>query len=118
MDMNDKQLDELLQQATKPDLPEGFEARMLQRLQQSAPHSNEASNNVIQFPTRKIATPQASAKANPWLIGMPLAASLLIGMSLGLLGYGNQWIENDDLSVADISTGFEEAELSAEEEPA
>jgi hypothetical protein len=123
MDMNDKQLDQLLQQATKPDLPEGFEARMLQRLQQSA----DAPSNVIPFPGRKpVAAPQASApefplasaKASPWLIGMPLAASLLIGLSLGLMGYGNQFIETDDLTAAEISTGFEEAELAAEEEPA
>jgi hypothetical protein len=117
MIMNDKQLDQLLREATKPELPDGFEARMLQRLQRSAEVA-ETPSNVIPFPQRKTsAPPQASAKANPWLIGMPFAASLLIGLSLGLMGYGNQWIESDDLSVAEISTGFEEAELAAEEEP-
>jgi hypothetical protein len=112
--MNDKQLDQLLQQATKPDLPVGFEARMLQRMQQRA----GTSDNVIAFPQRKNAAPQTSIKANPWLISMPLAASLLIGLSLGLMGYGNQWVDSDDLAVADISTGFEEAEQAAEDEPA
>jgi hypothetical protein len=114
MNMDDKKLDQLLQQATKPDLPSGFESRMLERMQQS----EGTSDNVIPFPQRKHAGPQTSTKANPWLIGVPLAASLLIGLSLGLLGYGNQWVDSDDLTVADISTGFEEAEQAAEDEPA
>jgi hypothetical protein len=114
MNMDDKQLDQLLQQATKPDLPHGFEARMLERLQQS----EATSDNVIPFPQRKTVSPQASTKANPWLIGAPLAASLLIGLSLGVMGYGNQWVDSDELTVAEISTGFEEAEQAAEDEPA
>jgi hypothetical protein len=114
MNMDDKRLDQLLQQATKPELPSGFEARMLQRIQQTA----TTSDNVIPFPQRKYVAPQASAKANPWLISAPLAASLLIGLSLGFMGYGNQWVDSDDLTVADISTGFEEAEQAAEDEPA
>jgi hypothetical protein len=114
MNMDDKKLEQLLQRATKPDLPQGFEERMLQRMQQSA----ATSGNVIPFPQRKTIAPQASVKANPWLISMPLAASLLIGLSLGFMGYGNQWVDSDDLAVADISTGFEEAEQAAEDEPA
>ncbi len=101
----DEALDAILKQASKPVLPQGFEARMLKRLEEPV------VSNVIAFPTRT-----KPVRANPWLIGVPLAASLLIGISLGSLGIGTDFVSTDDQDIASVATGFEEAELAAEEE--
>jgi hypothetical protein len=62
--MNDDELNFLLNQATKP-------------IAKRDPTANffEKSSNVIAFPQRR--------KTSPWLIGLPLAASLILGVWLG-----------------------------------
>jgi hypothetical protein len=105
----DEALDAILKQASQPTLPQGFEERMLKRLEQ--PPVRPEVSNVIAFPMRT-----KPPRANPWLIGVPLAASLLIGISLGSLGFGTSLIGTEDQDIASVATGFEEAELAAEEE--
>ena len=65
--MNDHDLDKILSAASTPKPMLGFEQRLLAKI---AP-----INNVITFPKRKT--------ASPWLIGLPLAASLMLGVWLG-----------------------------------
>ncbi len=65
--MHDRDLDKLLSTASAPKPSVGFEQRLLAKI---AP-----ANNIISFPRRKT--------ASPWLIGLPLAASLVLGVWLG-----------------------------------
>ena len=65
--MEDHDLDKVLSAASAPKPAAGFEQRLLAKI---AP-----ANNVIAFPKRKT--------ASPWLIGLPLAASLVLGVWLG-----------------------------------
>ena len=65
--MNEHDLDRLLSAASAPKPAAGFEQRLLEKI---AP-----TNNVIALPKRKT--------ASPWLIGLPLAASLVLGVWLG-----------------------------------
>lgn len=65
--MQDRDLDKLLSAASTPKPSAGFEQRLLAKI---AP-----ANNIIAFPRRKT--------ASPWLIGLPLAASLVLGVWLG-----------------------------------
>jgi hypothetical protein len=64
INMNDDDLNLLLNQASTP-------------IAKRDPIANffEKSSNVIAFPQRK--------KTSPWLIGLPLAASLILGVWLG-----------------------------------
>jgi hypothetical protein len=71
-EMGDDELNTLLSVATRPAAPQGFEQRLLART--TAP----AANNVIAFPHRK--------KTNSWIVGLPLAASLALGIWLGAAG--------------------------------
>jgi hypothetical protein len=100
-------LGRLLAQATRPTLPPGFAERMRDKL------DHQPTAQVIAFP-RKAAV--GGPRANPWLIGAPLAASLLIGISLGALGMGNL-TGTTEISEADeivIGSGLEEAEDAAQ----
>jgi hypothetical protein len=65
--MQDHELDKLLNLASTPKPTKGFEQRLLEKI--------EAQSNIIVFPKRKT--------ASPWLIGLPLAASLAVGIWLG-----------------------------------
>ncbi len=66
--MQDDDLDKLLASASTPVPRLGFEQRLL--------HKISVPNNVIAFPKRKA--------ASPWVIGLPLAASLVVGLWLGV----------------------------------
>ena len=66
-ELTDTELDHLLQHASKPFPPADFESRLFAKLAKTAP-----SNNVIAFPKRK--------KPSLWLAGLPLAASLILGV--------------------------------------
>jgi hypothetical protein len=71
-DMTDEDLDRILTLASKPEPSSGFEARVLARIKP------QASAEVIAFPQRK--SPRA------WVLGLPLAACLVIGVWLGASG--------------------------------
>ena len=65
--MNDHDLDKVLSAASNPQPAMGYEQRLLGKV--------TANNYVVVFPIRKTAP--------PWLIGLPLAASLALGLWLG-----------------------------------
>jgi hypothetical protein len=104
MNMDDKQLDQLLAGASKPRLSAGFNDRLLQRL------SSEVASNIIPFPTRKPAQ-----KTSVWPLLLPLVASMAAALVGGLyLGAANNFpifMSNSSVvaSVDDSDlTGFEE----------
>jgi hypothetical protein len=90
--LNDDELDKLLAQAAEPDPPEGFEKRMMARLNATS------ASNVIAFPQRK--------SVNPWLVGLPLAASLMLGIWLGASSrFDNLIPTNDTIFAANDGAG-------------
>jgi hypothetical protein len=62
--MNDHELDMLLENASQPKPKKDFMVGFF-----------EQSKNVVTFPHRN--------KGSPWLVGLPLAASLIVGLWLG-----------------------------------
>ena len=66
----DAALEKLLRRATDPAIPEGAEARLMAAIQAVEPQSN-----VVTFRPR--------SKYQRWAIGIPLAASLALGIYLG-----------------------------------
>ena len=75
--MTDMELDQLLAQATQPDLPKGFAERLQAKLEQPA------ASNVIAFPARQQVKPSTRRY---WLSAIPLAASLAFGIYVGAAG--------------------------------
>ncbi len=116
IELPDDVLNELLARASKPKLQPGFEARFADRL------ARDGGADIIAFPS-KFAKPQG--KASPWFFGVPVAASLFLGVFMGAQGVTLNSVSQSvgiiatdelaDLDVA-IPTGFEEAELAAEED--
>jgi hypothetical protein len=112
---NDMELDTLLAQARAPELPEGFSARFEKRLEK------ERTAQIIQFRPRTAAPVAQQPSLSKWWLGAPLAASLLIGLSLGYSGYGQSVLGTaDDVAFVEesYSTVFEEAETAAAEDSA
>jgi hypothetical protein len=99
--MSDADLDRLLAAASRPQVPMGAQSRLLQRVAAER-------------------QPQASTTASrPWIFALPLAASLVLGVYMGVSGFGAGLITGTDdtyASAADFETGLEEAELAAEED--
>ena len=73
-DMDDKTLNQILGLASAPPAARDFAKNMLKNL----PGQITTTSNVIAFPKRK-------ARSN-WLIGLPLAACLVLGVWLGVNG--------------------------------
>lgn len=69
-ELNDQQLNQLLKFASNPKSKADFESRLMQRFEAVVP-----ARNVIAFPQQR--------KSSFWLAGLPLAASLLIGVWFG-----------------------------------
>ncbi len=65
--MNDHDLDKVLSAASSPQPAMGYEQRLLGKV--------TSATNIGAFPKQKTAA--------PWLIGLPLAASLALGLWLG-----------------------------------
>ena len=65
--MQDQDLDKLLGAASTPSPSFDYEKRLLAKF--------SSNKNVVAFPKRK--------PVSPWLIGLPLAASLVLGFWLG-----------------------------------
>jgi hypothetical protein len=83
-DLTDRQLHQLLKFASQPKPNADFEMRLMQRIE-----ADVTSANIVAFPQRQ--------HFPFWLAGLPLAASLLIGIWFGandtlsgLLPFGNQ----------------------------
>jgi anti-sigma factor RsiW len=102
--MSDKELDTLLQQARQPDLPAGFAERLQARL------GAEAPPNVVRFPQRQS---KASVPRVWWLSGLPLAASLVVGLYIGAMDSLPDILTPSlfaDASEALLDTGTEDTE--------
>jgi hypothetical protein len=90
--LNDSELDKLLAQASTPPLPEDFQARLLAKVN---------TGNVITFARDK--------RKTTWLFGLPLAASLVIGVWLGASGNTSDLLSVAGSEVASMdATGFED----------
>ena len=70
VELNDFELDQLLSYASHPVPSVDFESRLFEKLEHVPP-----LNNVIAFPRPR--------KSSLWLAGVPLAASLMLGLWLG-----------------------------------
>ena len=75
--LTDDELDILLNAATTPPLPPGFELSLSRRL------AAESANNVVPFPQRAKPMPH---KVWQWQMPAALAASLVLGIWLGSQG--------------------------------
>ena len=73
-----REIDQLLDRATIPEIAPGFEGRLLAR----------AASNVVPF----------ARPALRWTMALPLAASLALGIYLGAAGFGFSDEDGDDLS--------------------
>jgi hypothetical protein len=102
--MTDKELDQILHQVRQPVLPEGFAARLQQKLETAK------DDNVVAFPQRK---PAPTIPRRFWLSAIPLAASLVFGLYLGAAGI--QLATSDDAEEA--SLGIEDTESFLNGEP-
>jgi hypothetical protein len=96
--LRDEELDRLLEMASKPLPSGGHQQRVLSRITPSA-------TNVIAFPKRK--------RPSPWIIGLPLAASLALGLWLGSAGLGSSYLSPNTTLVSDSTddagdTGFDD----------
>jgi hypothetical protein len=112
MNMNDKELDQLLASASAPRLSAGFNDRLLQKL-----NAESTRSNVIAFP------PQVPVqRTTGWPVILPLlgsmAAALVGGIYLGLETNASSLMSTTN-SVASVGdgdlTGFEDLELSLQD---
>lgn len=104
----DEALAKLLKRATDPAIPEGAEARLMAAIQALEPQSN-----VVTF--------QPRPRLPRWVVGVPLAASLALGIYLGSKGTLDNYMPDSiigetvaDTSESDPSTGLDDAESLAE----
>jgi hypothetical protein len=87
-ELNDVQLDQLLKFASQPNPSADFELRLMQKIQ-----TDVRPSNVVAFPHQR--------KSSFWLAGLPLAASLLIGIWFGANDTLSDFLPfgNDDLNL-------------------
>jgi hypothetical protein len=101
--LSDKELDRLLAHATDPELPIGFEAILLAKL------NGKNCNNVLAFPPNR--------KPDFFLLGLPLAASLMLGLWLGSAGTIDGYLHQIGSSLAaNDTTNLDEFDLIIEEQ--
>ncbi len=89
--MSDNDLDRLLALATTPELGHDFERRVMAKI------SRSTSNNVVAFPKKH--------HTKNWLIGLPLAASLALGLWLGASGSTINLVPTNTTEVATTDIG-------------
>jgi len=106
----DTALERLLKRATDPAIPEGAEARLMTAIQAA-----EQQSNVVKF--------QSRPKIQRWAVGLPLAASLALGIYLGSGDTFDAYFPDSitgeaaaDLSDSVSPTGLDDAESYAEGE--
>ena len=92
-ELSDDDLDRLLLDATLPVPPPGFEDRILRAIEQ-----RQVSNNVIAFPT--------PGKTLVWLSGIPLAASLILGILIGASDTAANFLPTSATAVAQNFSNF------------
>jgi hypothetical protein len=90
--LNDSELDKLLAQASTPPLPEDYQSRLLAKIN---------TGNVIAF--------KAGRRKTAWLFGLPLAASLVIGVWLGASETTSDLLSVTGSDIASVdASGFED----------
>ena len=106
----DAALDKLLKRASDPAIPEGAEARLMAAIRVA-----EQQPNVVKF--------QPRPRFQRWAVGIPLAASLALGVYLGSGDTFDAYLPDSivgetaaDLSDSAPSTGLDDAESYAEGE--
>jgi hypothetical protein len=106
----DEALDKLLKRASDPAIPEGAEARLMAAIEVA-----EQQSNVVKF--------QPRPRIQRWAVGIPLAASLALGIYLGSKDTFDAYFPDSivgetaaDLSDSAPSTGLDDAESYAEGE--
>jgi hypothetical protein len=97
--LQDEELNKVLAMASTPVPQEAFAQRLLSRLESPV-------SNVIAFPAHR-------KKTLPWIIGLPLAASLVLGLWLGNAGIGSTYVSINPALVSENSddesdTGFDD----------
>jgi len=106
----DEALAKLLKRATDPAIPEGAEARLMAAIQAVEPQPS-----IVKF--------QPRPRFQRWAVGLPLAASLALGIYLGSKDTFDTYLPDSimggtlaDTSESGLSTGLDEAESYAEGE--
>jgi hypothetical protein len=118
--MTDQELDQLLAHASAPPLADGARTRLLQRL--AGEGQSAAAAHVISLSEARArrVRPQEQPRLG-WLAGLPLAASLALGIYLGAGGTFDGYLATSayDLIAGntsdDVLTGIEDMESYAEE---
>ena len=106
----DAALDRLLKRATDPAIPEGAEVRLMAAIQATKQHLN-----VVQL--------QPRPRIQRWAVGLPLAASLVLGIYLGAGGTLDNYMPDSiigetlaDSMDSEPTSGIDDAESYAEGE--
>lgn len=106
----DQALERLLKRAYDPSVPEGAEARLMATIRAA-----EQRSNVVPFPPR--------AGLQRWAVGLPLAASLALGIYAGSQGLLDNYFPDSitNAALADTadpvpSSGLDDAESYEEGE--
>jgi len=104
----DAALDRLLKRATDPAIPEGAEARLMAAIRLA-----EQQSNVVKL--------QPRPRFQRWAVGIPLAASLALGIYLGAKGTLDNYMPDSivgdtlaDTSDSEPTSGLDDAESYAE----
>lgn len=104
----DAALDKLLKRATGPAIPEGAEARLMTAIQETEQHLN-----IVQL--------QPRPRFQRWAVGLPLAASLVLGIYLGARGTLDNYMPDSiigetlaDTVDSEPTSGLDDAESYAE----
>jgi hypothetical protein len=104
----DEALDRLLKRATDPAIPEGAEARLMVAIRVA-----EQQSNVVKL--------QPRPRFQRWAVGIPLAASLALGIYLGAKGTLDNYMPDNiigdtlaDTSDSEPTSGLDDAESYAE----
>lgn len=114
--MTDQELDGLLAHATAPPLPLGARERLLARMAEE-PTAPAMPGNVV-----ALRRPVPARSRLGWLAGLPLAASLALGLYLGSGGTFDSYLPAaayDVLAGAtaeDVTTGIEDMESFTEDD--
>ncbi len=104
----DAALARLLKRATDPAIPEGAETRLMAAIQLA-----EQQSNVVEFEPRP--------RFQRWAVGLPLAASLALGIYLGANGTLDSYMPDSiigqslaDTSDSEPTSGLDDVESYAE----
>ena len=78
MKLDDKALDQILAHASRPEPTAGFEARLFAQI------DRQQTGILVPFPQHRLRA--------PWLMGLPLAASLMLGIWFGASGHVSDYL--------------------------